>query len=139
MNQNNESIYFVNEPIECLLQANIHIDIARTSNQCRHYQYLDPTSVCESPHNQVKRQSHVAHFYEKQTLYEQKVAPVCPIGKITLWVGCLYLTSQSEASGGLPDDKGSPEPKIEPQIPDPKSNMPSTKSPLDPFIVADRF
>jgi len=52
------------------------------------------------------------------------LAPACPIEKVTLWEGFLYLTSGSETDEGVMKDKG-----IEPGAPGPKPSTLSTSHP----------
>ena len=46
------------------------------------------------------------------------LAPACPIEKVTLWEGFLYLTSGSETDEGVTKDK-----RIEPGAPGPKPSI----------------
>ena len=50
-------------------------------------------------------------------------APTCPIEKVTLWVGFIYLTSRSETDEGVAKDKVLPELRIEPGTPGLKSTL----------------
>ena len=51
------------------------------------------------------------------------LAPACPIEKVTLWEGFLYLTSESETDEGVAKDKDLPELGIEPRAPGPLSTI----------------